>query len=531
LIDPIENALNELYQRQITTREQLLTEILRVKLTQRALKGEQISKKDKEGLFLHMKKVTEEPLGFFPADREDFHVLYQVLDPIDLITFTLLIYKEDRSGMIVSPRDLTKQITEKIKTVNPKTILITEAEKHLDGLKELIQSFRQTSITLTTQHRIMFMLLKTIFQNEKHVSVVFESIYSQCLHDLRFDYIYALPAFGKKITLSQDDFISNESEGIAVENLLQHLNKKGMLDIIVPSSLTFTSRREKLRAYIQEYYTVKEIYILPERTFSPSIAVKTYLLSITDSDIETVKIGTFGTGKRGFNPEELKRIPKEEFEQHTDWRIELLLSEDDATIQKFNQSPLKKIKLKETADVFRGKSILKKDMAPGPIAVLNLSNIYNGTIDYTELATIKEDERKVKRYELETGDVVLSCRGTAMKTAVFEKQDKIIIASANLIVIRPKDPFIGGYIKLFLESPFGLAIIKSFQRGTKIMNINHSDIGEIEIPYLPVEKQYEMVSLYNQEQQHYQQKIQEAENQLQSVKQQLYSQLLREKDG
>jgi restriction endonuclease S subunit len=63
------------------------------------------------------------------------------------------------------------------------------------------------------------------------------------------------------------------------------------------------------------------------------------------------------------------------------------------------------------------------------------------------------------------------------------------------------------------------------------MNINHSDIGEIEIPYLPVEKQYEMVSLYNQEQQHYQQKIQEAENQLQSVKQQLYSQLLREKDG
>jgi restriction endonuclease S subunit len=118
-----------------------------------------------------------------------------------------------------------------------------------------------------------------------------------------------------------------------------------------------------------------------------------------------------------------------------------------------------------------------------------------------------------------------------MKTAVFEKQDKIIIASANLIVIRPKDPFIGGYIKLFLESPFGLAIIKSFQRGTKIMNINHSDIGEIEIPYLPVEKQYEMVSLYNQEQQHYQQKIQEAENQLQSVKQQLYSQLLREKDG
>ena len=63
------------------------------------------------------------------------------------------------------------------------------------------------------------------------------------------------------------------------------------------------------------------------------------------------------------------------------------------------------------------------------------------------------------------------------------------------------------------------------------MNLNHSDIWEIKIPYLPVEKQQEMVNLYNQEQGHYQQKIQEAENQWQSVKQELYSQMIREKDG
>ncbi len=526
----IEYALNELYQRHITTRAQLLTEMLRVKRTQEALKGKQITEKNKEELFLLMKQITGESLGFFPADREDFYILYQVLAPIDLITFTLLIYKEDRSGTIVSPKALTEQIMAKIKTLKPKTILITEAEKHLDGLKELIHTFPQTSITLTTQHHLMFNLVKIAFQKERHVSVIFESIYSQCLIDLRFDYIYAFPAFGKKISLSQDDFISNESEGIAVENLLNHLNPNGLLDIIVPSSLTFTSRREKLRAHIQDHYNIKAIFILPERTFSPSTAVKTYLLSITDAAVETVHIGTFQQEKKRFKPEELKQISKKEFDQHNDWRIEILLSDDDATIQQYNQSPLKKIKLKETADIFRGKSILKKDMAPGPIAVLNLSNINNGTIDYKELATIKEDERKIKRYELETGDVVLSCRGTAIKSAVFEKQDQLIIASANLIVIRPKKPFIGGYIKLFLESPVGIAIIKSFQRGTKIMNLNHSDIGEIEIPCLPVEKQREMANLYNQEQRHYQQKTQELESQWESVKQQLYRQLIR-KDG
>ena len=70
MADPIENALNELYQRQITTRVQLLSEMLRVKWTQAALKGKQITEKNKEEIFLLMKRLTEEPLGFFPADRE-----------------------------------------------------------------------------------------------------------------------------------------------------------------------------------------------------------------------------------------------------------------------------------------------------------------------------------------------------------------------------------------------------------------------------------------------------------------------------
>ena len=46
--------------------------------------------------------------------------------------------------------------------------------------------------------------------------------------------------------------------------------------------------------------------------------------------------------------------------------------------------------------------------------------------------------------------------------AVFSRQEKTIIASANLVVIRPKDKVLGEYIKIFLESPIGIAMIKSF---------------------------------------------------------------------
>jgi hypothetical protein len=51
-------------------------------------------------------------------------------------------------------------------------------------------------------------------------------------------------------------------------------------------------------------------------------------------------------------------------------------------MQKFKSSHLEKMKLKEVAEEFRGKSILKKDTTLGSISVLNISNIENGDINF-----------------------------------------------------------------------------------------------------------------------------------------------------
>lgn len=157
---------------------------------------------------------------------------------------------------------------------------------------------------------------------------------------------------------------------------------------------------------------------------------------------------------------------------------------------------------------------------------LNISNIKNGEIDYRDMDTIAEEERKVKRYELMTGDVVLACRGTAIKSAVFSQQDKIIIASANLIVIRANEKVKGELIKFFLESPLGIARIKSFQRGTKIMNINYADIMEMEIPLIPISKQEEIIKQYNEELKIYQESIKNAESRWSNIKNNVYQQLI-----
>lgn len=526
-MNTIEMALNELYRRQITSREQLLGEMLRVKMTCKALKELPEIEQDKEELFQLMKKTTEEELGFFPAGRDDFSAIFAALEGIDLIQFTLEIYRNDRMGMVVSPQYLTSFIKDRAQKLHPNSILITEAEKHLAGLKSFIDAFPDASITLTTQHNIMNKFLKYAFSEYPNVAIVFESIYTDCLVGTTYDYIYSMPTFAHKPDEIARAFMTRESDGIAMENMLTHLNSNGVLDIIVPAKIAFAAQGyEKLRSYINENYCVKNIFILPEGTFRPTTAIKTYFLSITNQDTAETEVGMLELVKDKFEPKALKYIAKQEFLEYEDWRIELLLSDDDANIQKFKSSNLQKVKLKDVAEVFRGKSILKKDTTVGNIGVLNISNIERGEIDYSDMDTIEEDEHKVKRYKLEDGDVVLSCRGTAIKTAVFKKQDKTIIASANLIVIRPKEKIIGDYIKVFFESPIGMAIIKSFQRGTTIMNINHSDIMEMEIPLLALDKQLEMISLYHEELNEYKKIIQKAETKWNSVKEQIYNNLI-----
>ena len=71
----IDNALNVLFQRQLSSREQLLNEMLLGKMTQKKLK-ENFDKtaniqRDREVLFQLMKN-DRRSLGFFPTDRDDF---------------------------------------------------------------------------------------------------------------------------------------------------------------------------------------------------------------------------------------------------------------------------------------------------------------------------------------------------------------------------------------------------------------------------------------------------------------------------
>ena len=133
----------------------------------------------------------------------------------------------------------------------------------------------------------------------------------------------------------------------------------------------------------------------------------------------------------------------------------------------------------------------------GNIGVINISNITDTGIDYSGLDYVSDEERKVARYVLKDGDVLVTARGTTIKIAVFDEQTTVCIPSANINVIRPKEVLNGTYLKLFLETAVGTKLLKSMQRGTGVVNINFKDMGEIEVPILPLDAQEAIVQEYN----------------------------------
>lgn len=528
----IEKFWNILYGRGISSKEDIVREILRIKFTEAALGkelsgGEELSS---EVLYETMRKRTEEELGYFPGDRNFFRELYDLGKLVDLQEFAIQTYKNDRMGTIMAPMHLTSYMVNILESNNVTNVLITDAEKNLIGLESIIEKFKDIYFTFTSDNRLLFLVLELIFKRFENVNVKYQSIYKKKEINNRFDLVLCLPTFGLKFDLDKlsNRFMTRESEGVAVENLLEVIAPTGKLFVIVPARFTFSGGGfEGIRNKIMFEYGLESIYTLPEGTFRPYTGIKTYMLCISSEPVSEIELGNLKLENDAFILQEQKGIKKEEFNKYTDWRVELFLSENQDEIQKFKESEVPKVKLKDVAEIFRGKSVMKKDLQPGKIHVLNISNIEDGHIIFDGMDTIDEEERKIRRYELQENDLVVTCRGTINKVAVYHASKKFVIASANIIVIRFKENVNSTFVKIFMESPVGTTIIRSFQRGTTVMNINPKDIGEMEVPIAKIGVQNQIVDEYLNENKLYIDTIKKAEKRWDTQKQEIFEKILK----
>lgn len=156
----------------------------------------------------------------------------------------------------------------------------------------------------------------------------------------------------------------------------------------------------------------------------------------------------------------------------------------------------KLVRLGDVVDQFKGKAVPAK-AEPGEFAVINLSDMTPNGIAYDDLKTFSEERRKLLRFLLEDGDVLIASKGTVQKVAVFEDQgNREVVASSNITVLRPKEKLRGFYIKFFLKTDIGRAYLDYADKGKAVLNLSTADLLDIKIPEIPIVKQDYQIAAY-----------------------------------
>lgn len=455
-------------------------------------------------IYAVMQNETEYKAGRFPGDAILFSRVYRVLSSLDTQDIFYLLNAANGDRELMVPPVLVDKFAEQI-TEETRSVLVTECGKYGLALYDIIARSPDVRFVLTCQREIQKEILSTVYQELDNVQLLLADIYRYGFIHERFDLIFAVPVFGGRLLIEGEDFISREPGMIATQNLLYHLNLDGKLLIVLPAKITFAGGSvAALRNYIHNNYKIQEVNALPAGLFVPYTSIRTYLFAFSTGYTDDVVVRQYTSREpiRKTTPCTELILTDEELligEELTDlngWNMDMVFSHEDDDIRAFRESPTRKIQLKETATVFRGKAVANLSDS-GNIGIINISDMTETGIKYDSLGMIEEEERKIARYTLEEGDVLITARGTVVKTAVFQKQPFICITSANINVIRPIGALRGAYLKLFLDSPVGGKLLKSLQRGSTVVNLNYKDLAELEIPVPPIPAQDALIAEYN----------------------------------
>lgn len=460
----------------------------------------------------------------FP-DKERFLNIYKTLSSFEDVSWEDIMEYGDRRSKFRVPEALIDVMEENF-IEGFQEVLIPEAEKFSPCLERIVEAHGDSHFTLTTIDNFYYKILSEMFIDNDMVDVKQTSIYEYEFTAEKYDLILAVPIFGvRDVADESSTFICREYDMIAAENLALHLRSDGILAIVLPAKITFGGGRIKeLREFLQSMYCIKEIAALPAGIFE-NTGVKTYLLTITTGRTDEVVIKRYATetgnprknGASKLLVQDDTFVLEDELTDMGDWNVDRIFESQDEDWIKFQESNVKKQELGTVASIFRGKAISRKEPT-GNIGVVNISNIGDYEIDYSNLDHIEEEARKVNNYLLKTGDLLIPARGTAIRVAIFEEQPYPCIASSNVIVIRAVDESLSTtYLKLFFDSPLGRKMLVTRQQGTTVMNISYKELNNLEIPLPSMEEQKQIAEKYVEELEIYKKSIEAAENRWHSV--------------
>ena len=354
----------------------------------------------------------------------------------------------------------------------------------------------------------------------------------------QFDYVIMTPPFSanwKSIEIEFDMYNrfkygipgKTKADWLFIQHAISSMKATGKGAVLVPLGILTSGGKDKeIRENIIHEDLIESITFLPENTLTnTSIATAIVIFNKDKSEERKGKIQFvnateyFEKDRRKilFTDEKIQSLSETYYQQKEVKSLAKMVSieeisdanlnyapyfnysEVDSFIGKFEVDKDKYQKsfpdffsLKNAGSFFKGVSA-KEDDRPGKeedYYLLQMSDVQNGQVILENLLPIQGNiTTRIKDAQVQEGDILLSSRGSSIKIAVVPQTTKWLVPSQNLICFRPNKGYSPYFIKAFLESPVGMALLTINQKSSVISSLNIRDIEDVEIPSLSIEEQ------------------------------------------
>ena len=316
-----------------------------------------------------------------------------------------------------------------------------------------------------------------------------------------------------RITAAESDVMSQSFEWNIINRLITTLSDDGIaLCFFATGALNKVSDEKKRRQLIDKKY-IDTVIELPRLSLFPN-PIALVSIKKNSEDIKMINATKFAQNlRRGVNldSDKIVRALNSQIEgaMFTAPKSMLIDNNYDLTPRRYsdemssdfhNPTPLGEI----TKQIFRGYQIPSEMLdeyacdEETRIKLLTLTSIDDGEVIRSEIQSLKGIDKKMEHYLLESGDLVISCKGKTFKTAVIDiPYGHQYISTGSLIVIRcDKEKLDPLYLKIFLDSDLGKAALKRIQTGTTVLSLNPSKLLNILVPLPHLSKQIIISSSY-----------------------------------
>ena len=301
--------------------------------------------------------------------------------------------------------------------------------------------------------------------------------------------------------------------------IMDHLSDTGKAVAIMTNGSTWNSIDQKIREFFVTNGYVEAVIALPGNLFEfTNIPTSMIVFSKKNTSIRLIdatKLCVQGRRQNTITDENIDQILR-------------LLSEDGDEAVTVDLEELQKNEfvlnpsryLEKAAEIEDGVefgSLMKRITRGAPLKAsdldelvsesetdtqyLMIANIQDGMIA-EDLPYLKEFDPKLEKYCIKNHSLVLSKNGTPFKVALAEVEEgKKIVGNGNLFIIDLDEEKVNPYfLKAFLDSEVGIAVLKSISVGATIPTVSADALKKLIVPLPSMEKQKEIADLYQAKQ-------------------------------